>query len=916
MTGIFTTMNLSAQNDSIAVASEDIALDLGRNVEYSLKNSTGAISIASSEKLSHKSAINVSNQFYGMLPGLQALQRPGTAWEENAKLFVRGIGSLNKKEPLIIVDGFERSIKELTAEEIESVTILKDAVSTSIYGMRGANGVILVKTKRGTMDKPEIGFSYTFNMATPNRLPEFVNGYEYASALNEALVNDGLPRRYSDNELNAFRDQTHPGFYPNVDWVDEALRNMTFGDDVNFTAKGGGSNVRYYTMLNFKDNRGLLQPTSDNEGYSTQHKYSKLNIRTNLDITFSENTEVKLNFMGVFDESNRPGTSTSDLFNAIYQVPAGAFPIKTDRGVWGGTEKYSNNPIALISGRGYSRSQYRSLYADMHLKQRLDFILSGLSTGFKVGIDNSATYQDNNTKKFGYEEASLDETGNPIYKTLEKEGNLGFSKSVNNAVTHFNFEAYANYNKVWGKHALNTTLTYAMDKTSVKGRNKSRAFIDIMGQANYSYDNKYLVDFTLGSSASSALDPDDRWGIFPSAGLGWIISNEDFMQNADWLNFLKVRASYGVVGMADYDLDIFKDIYGGGNSYFFGANIKSNSGKKLSQLGIVGLTYEKSHKANVGIDFQAFNKLTVGIDAFYDHRTDILVESTGSVSSALGINPSKENAGIVDNKGIEVMAGWNDKINDFSYHIGGNFSFVRNEIKEMNEEQKTEDYLYATGGPLDAIFGYEVEGIYQSQEQIDQREVKQFIGPVKPGDFMYKDQNGDNRIDSYDRVRLGYNSTCPEIYYSFDLGAEYKGVGIYAMFQGAGNYSKILNTRSIYRPITNNNTISEHYYANRWHEGNKNGTFPRLTYTGSDNNYATNSFWVADASFLKLRTLELYYNIPTKAISKIIPMNKFKVFARAHDLFCIDNIDLQDPEAIGAVHPTMTQYSFGFNLIF
>lgn len=910
---MFCATGIMAQNDTLSTSK----LDLGRNVSYASQEVTGAISTVSADALSHKNnSINPTNNLFGLLSGVQVLQGNGAAWEDGASLYIRGMGTTNSKSPLILVDGFERSIKELASEEIESISVLKDAVATSLYGIRGANGVILVKTKRGQMTAPQINFSYEFNMATPNRLPDFVDGYTYAQALNEALSNDGLDPRYSAAELEAFRTQSNPLFYPNVDWVDETLRDATFGDNINFSARGGGKFVRYYTMLNFLDSRGLLQPTEDNDGYSTQQKYSKLNIRTNLDITVSPTTTVQLNFLGNFTEHNRPGTVTDDLFEAIYQVPAGAFPIKTERGVWGGTTNYSNNPVALVSAKGYARSQTRALFADMNLKQDLSALLPGLSAGFKVGLDNSASYWDSNTKNFGYEAASIDlATGEKTFTTLRNEGNLSFSKSVGSAVTHFNFETYANYLQQWDKHHLGATLMYSMDKTSSKGRNTSRAFMDVVGQAHYSYANRYLVDFSLSGSASSILDPDKRWGIFPALGAGWVLSEEDFMKT-DWLDFLKLRVSYGISGRADYDVNLFRDIYGGGNSYMFGATPASISGMKLTQLGITDLTYEKSHKLNVGVDFKAWDKLSLSLDAFYDHRTDILVSGSGFVSSIFGMSTPMMNDGVVDNRGIEAVIGWDDKIESFSYHLGGQFSFTRSKIINQNEEYRPYDYLKRTGGSLGQIYGYEVIGIYQSQEEIDNREVKQYLGTVRPGDLMFKDQNGDNRIDAYDQVALGYNSSCPEIYYSFDLGAEYKGLGFYALFQGAGNYSKLLDTRSVYRPIVGNNTISTYYWENRWSKDNPDGTLPRLTYSGSDNNYNNNSMWVADAYFMKLRTLELYYKFPTHLLNKTRIFGGLKVFACVHDLFCIDGIDLQDPEAIGAVHPTMTQYTFGINMSF
>ena len=409
---------VAQEQDSLFARKSKVAIEYGRGISFNLKESTTATAVASEEELSHKKSINNSNMLYGLIPGLQVLQNSGNAWDDAATLRVRGYGTSSSTTPLVLVDGFERSLDQISADEIESVTVLKDAASTALYGMKGANGVILVKTKRGRMGKPEINFSYQFNMATPQRLPEFVDGYTYAKALNEGLTNDGLSARYSAKELEAFRTQSNPDVYPSVDWWDEALRDHSYGNNVTFSARGGGEFVRYFTQLNYLNDNGILEPTSDNDGYSTQFKYSKLNIRTNLDITVSPTTTVQLNLFGNFSEHNRPGETTSNIFSALYQVPSGAFPVKTSRNVWGGTTVYSNNPIASISGRGYARSQTRNMYADMKLNQDLSALVKGLSVGFQVGLDNSASYWDNNTMNFGYEQATMNwETGETTYNT-------------------------------------------------------------------------------------------------------------------------------------------------------------------------------------------------------------------------------------------------------------------------------------------------------------------------------------------------------------------------------------------------------------------------------------------------------------------------------------------------------------------
>ena len=908
---------LAQTPDSLSSAMISNETEYGRGILYSQKESSAAVSTTNPDDLKHKTSINPSNLLYGLIPGLQVLQNAGNAWDDGATLHVRGIGTSNSSAPLVLVDGFERPLDNLSSSDIESVTVLKDAVSTALYGIKGANGVILVKTKRGTDSTPEIGFSYQFNMGTPKDLPLFVNAYTHAHALNEGLTNDGSSPRYSNAELRAFRDGTYPDFYPNVDWTNEALRKHSFGDNVSFSARGGGEYVKYYTQLNYMDDRGILKPTDWNDGYSTQFKYSRMNIRTNLDIKLSHTTKAKLNMFGNFSEQNRPGQTADAIFEALYKVPSGAFPVKTSNGVYGGTTIYGNNPVAYIAGSGYVRTQGRVLYADLGIEQDLSFLTKGLSFGIKIGLDNYTTYMDNNTKSFGYESAIMDmASGSQRYTNLRNEGTLNFGNSVETSSNHFNLEARADYRKEWkGGHKLAATLLYAMDKNTAKDQNKSRAFMDIAAQAHYVYKDRYVIDFSLSGSAASVLEPGHQWGIFPATGAAWILSEESFLKR-DWLDLLKIRASYGISGRADYDMNLYKHLYGSGGSYIFMNNPQSFAGLKETLLGVEGLTYEKSHKANAGIDFSAWRRLSISIDAFYDHRTDILTDASGTVSSILGISVPKQNNGIIDSYGTELSARWSDQIKDFTYHLGGTFSFTRNKIIRMNEQYRLYDYLKRTGNPVGQIFGYEVVGIYQNQEQIDSREVKQYLSEVRPGDLMFKDQNGDLRIDENDMVPLGYNETCPEIYYSFNLGMEYKGFGVYVLFQGATNYSKVLSVNSVYRPLVYNNTVSAHYYKNRWTPENPNARYPRLTYAGSANNYNNNSVWVADASFLKLRTLEMYYQIPTSILKKTKAIKSTRIFARAHDLFSLNGLEVMDPEAVEDGHPLMTQYTFGVNFSF
>ncbi len=912
---LFLPVQLSAQTDSVPFAKDLHPIEYGRDINLGLKESTTSTAFTTQKELSHRKETSPRNALYGLIPGLQVLQRQGTAWDTTGEMYVRGANTLNTNAPLVLIDGFERELGQISMDEIESITVLKDAVSTALYGMRGGNGVILVKTKHGVAGTPQIRFAYEFNMATPFRKPKFVDGYTYAQALNEGMRNDGLAPRYSDKELAAFKDGSMPYMYPNVNWWNESLRNFSNGHNVTFSATGGGKNVKYYTQLNYLNDNGILKPTQDNDGYSTQFKFSKLNIRTNLDIELSPTTKLQLNMFGTFSEHNRPNETVANIFSALYRVPAGAFSIKNDHNIWSGTTDISTNPVAMISGTGYARSQQRNFFADLKLSQDLGFLLKGLSVGAQLALDNSAAYWDGNARKYGYEQTYYDwETGTYSYKNLRNETALSSSHSVGASRNHFNAAAFVNYRNEWDKHFLATSLQYRMDKLTAKGQNTSYSFIDLVGQVHYSYNQRYLLDLSLSGSASSILMPGKRWGIFPAVGAGWVVSEENFARQP-WLDLFKLRASYGISGRADYDNDLYIDMYGNGGTYLFGKTPLATKGLRISQLGIMDLTYEKSHKFNAGFDMRAFKKLSMTFDVFYDHRTDILVGANGKVSSLFGMPVSKENTGVVDNHGVETDIHWSDFARDFKYSIGGTFAYTRNKIVQQNEEFRPYDYLKRTGGRIGQFFGYVVEGIYQNQNEIDSRNVKQTLSAVQPGDLRYQDLNNDGIIDSYDQRALGY-SAIPEVYYSFDLNLEYRGLGVFALFQGVGNVSVIANTPSVYYPLFGNRTVSTEYYSNRWTPENPQAKYPRLSSTGSVNNYINNSLSVRDAAFLKLRTLEVYYKFNKSQLRALKYVNSAKVYVRAYDLLSFDNIKIMDPENMGAGHPSMTRYAIGFDLKF
>ena len=366
---------------------------LGFGINQTIGESTASISSVGSEQLMKSSALSLSNSLFGNVLGLRALQNGGTVWENYPVFSMRGLKSLSSNGVLVLVDGFERSIGTLTREEVESVSILKDAAAVALYGYRGINGVISVKTKRGKYNTMEIDVNYDHAFTSPVRLPEFANSYTYANALNEALTNDGKSPKYNTYELHEFQSGTAPSFYPNVDWVNETLKDKGASNIYNVSIRGGGMRMRYYTMLNLEDNSGFLKNTEMNEGYSTQLKYSKANIRTNLDIDLSPTTKAEVNLLGIIAEHNRPGRIQGTLMDNLYTLPSAAYPIKTYDGIWGGSETWTTtNPVAGVQNTGYAKSHARSLFADLKLTQKLDFITKGLSGAIRFGYDNYAEF--------------------------------------------------------------------------------------------------------------------------------------------------------------------------------------------------------------------------------------------------------------------------------------------------------------------------------------------------------------------------------------------------------------------------------------------------------------------------------------------------------------------------------------------
>ena len=902
-------------------------VNYGFGLQQTNAESTGAVSTVYAENIDKSSAFSIGNSLYGNVLGLTTMQSTGVVWEQMPSMYIRGLKTLNGNNGiLLVVDGLERdnnwqALKYITPEEVESVSVLRDAAALALYGYRGVNGVVNIVTKRGKYDTREINFSYDHAFNYMTRKPELADAYTYASALNEALTNDGKQVRYSQNELNAFKNGTSPYLYPNVNWWEEVFRDRGASDIATLSFRGGSTKMRYYTMMNLQNNRGFIKNFDTNADYSTQEKYSKANFRTNLDIDLSPKTKMQANIMGILNEFSRPGMGSDNLISKLYQLPSAAFPIRTESGLWGGNTTWGENwnPVALTEGRAYSKGYTRGLYADMSLRQDLSSLTKGLGASVRIGYDNLASYWENHTKGYKYGMASVAswENGLPIAGeeiTGGKDTEMSGDSKLDWQYRAFNFQMNVDWQRQFGVHSLYSMLLYTYKYDNAKGINNTFYRQNAGWYTHYGFKNRYFADFTLMASASNLLAPDHRWNVSPTVGLAWLISNEKFMQSQNVVDFLKLRASFGMLNTDNIPGNgYWNETVGGGNGYPINNNFGGDGGWHEGRLASVNGTTEKAYKYNAGVDATLFKGLTLTVDGFYERRSDIWVSSDGQNSAVLGASGSYVNAGIVDSWGTEIGANYYKKMGNVELNLGGTFTYNRSKIIEMLEEPAAYDYTRSTGNPVGQIFGLQAIGYFVDQADIDNSLPQQF-GPVKAGDIKYKDMNGDKVINSDDRVAMGYNSTCPEIYYSFSLGLEWKGLGFSAQFQGVGNYTAILSG-TYYHPLVDNTTISNYVYRNRWTPETPNARFPRLTTETVDNNLQTSSLWLADRSFLKLRNCEVYYKLPSSWLNRFWVKNA-KVYVRGVDLLCFDSIDQLDPEAMNNSYPATRSIHVGLSVGF
>lgn len=872
---------------------------------------------------------SLSNALSGKVSGLTTFLRSGEPGKDAATLLVRGKGTYNNNNVLVYVDGFPSSFEHLLSAEIETISILKDATALSQFGIEGANGVIWITTNKGVEGPLKINFQSRYMLQQPTKRMSFLNSYDYARLYNEAISNDkgAWSPVYSESELLKYKNGLDPILYPNVNWYDEVVKDNASYYDASLSFKGGNSNVKYAVVLGYQSTEMLYNNEYiAREDMKNIGQFTKYNFRANTDIKINKIFSASANLGGMIGSYVRPAFSATTLWNNIISYPSNIYAIKNPDGNWGGNSVYMDNPVASISAKGNNTSHERFIQANVKLCQDLSFLIKGLTLTEAVSFSDYFNGYYNKTKDYVRSQAVVNEQDEISYISYGQNTDYTVSDGVSDVWERINYYLSADYNVKTSNGQLSARVAFNQNSFVVDGRNAPYFKQGVFGYLKYNMQQKYLAELSVSYSGSENFMQGHRFGFFPTFSAGWIISNENFMNDQNWIDLLKVRASGGVVGNDNIGSRFLYQSYYAGNSanpYILGSSGQASQNTLAeSVVGNPLITWEKSHKYNLGIDFFAFGKLNAVLDLFYDKRTDIISQKIASIPAVFGNILPYENVGIVSNRGIEFELGYIGNAGKFEYGLKTIFSYSKNIIEYQEEPVRSEEYLYRTGNPVGQPFGFEYSGFYELEDFDENGNLILRLptpsNPVQPGDLKYVDQNNDGLINEDDMKAIGF-SDLPQITYSLSADLKYKGFDLNLFFQGSANRSVYLNGVNAWAFVNNSNAPEMAkgrwaYYPEQGIDTRAVATYPRLSTENNGNNYMLSTFWLKNGSYLRLKNAELGYNLPTN-LDKILSVDNVRFFVGGTNLITFDSIRDYDPEIIRG-YPLTRNYYVGINVSF
>ncbi|MFV0418481.1 MAG: SusC/RagA family TonB-linked outer membrane protein [Dysgonomonas sp.] len=916
---------------------------------------TGAITTVDVQTL--KTPVSsITNALAGNVAGVLAMQRSGQPGQNTSEFWIRGISTFGgSSSAMVLVDGFERSMDELNIEDIESFSVLKDASATAIYGSRGANGVILINTKKGEAGKVKIDAKAEYTWTTRTKTPEFVDGMTYAAMANEARTTRNQKAVYSAQELMMINEQLDPDIYPNVDWMDLLLKDgaPTYRASVN--VNGGGSTARYYLSGSYLNEGGMYHVDKTMKEYDTNANYQRYNYRLNIDMDITPTTLIQVGIGGALEKANRPGAvNPNDIWISLFKYNPISIPVMYSNGYVGvlsnpetGSWEANYNPWVASTQTGYTEVWENTINSNITLNQKLNFITEGLKFIGRFGYDtyNYNYIQRRKSPEMWRAERSRDSNGNIVFNRLAAERLMSQNSSASGNRKEF-MEGELQYNRTFNDtHNVGGVLKYTQDhyiNTSSIGSDImegiARRHQGLAGNVSYGYKNRYFVNFNFGYNGSENFAKGHQFGFFPAYSAAWNIAEERFIKdNIDWLGMFKIRYSYGKVG-TDNSSSRFPYLANFGNyTRSTGAGDQEpsyNWGDMNSYFGYSGLTYTKISSNNVtwevakkhdlGLDLYFLgDKLGLTVDYFNEKREGIYMDRY-YLSDMVGIQggTAAANVGSVKTEGFDGNFKFDQKIDKVGFQIRGNFTYSKNEITEADEMVNRYPYLRRTGYRVDQAKGLISLGLFKDYDDIRNSPRQDFgdARDVMPGDIKYKDVNGDGIINNNDVVPIGA-TTRPNLIYGLGVSANWNGFDFNLHFQGSGKSSFFVDGFTIY-PFSQGevgNILKDMANANRWILGvneDPNAEYPRLSYGGNANNYRPSTYWLRDGSYLRLKTLELGYTLP-KAFTTKLFLDRVRVHCIGQNILTFSKFKLWDPEmgsSNGQSYPLGKTITFGLTV--
>lgn len=905
------------------------------------KNYAGVAYVLTGNTIEKTAFNNTKNSLAGYIPGLYVSQDGGEPGAEWSSLLIRGkrTTSNGSNAPHILVDGFERDMNYMDPNEIESITVLKDAAATAMYGLKGASGVIEVKTKRGHEGKTRITFDSQFTQKSALNIHKPLGAVDYMNYYNQARVNDGYPDNfYSQDLISSYNNSPDPYQYPSVDWMSEFFDRNSFKQRYSLSIDGGSKIAKYFVHFSYVGDEGNLKPDPSLNKYSTQNRWDKYSIRTNIDVRITEKLLLQAGVSSMFGFVNNPGSSNGTaMYRSLLNYTPVAHPVLNENGSIAGTQFFTDNPFKILNKSGYSETFTRYVTATTRLQYDLSAVTKGLSLFGAFAYDNNYSFTSQRLKQTATYELLVDK--NTLIPILDNEGNKTYKQWGNNTpltlsgssgayYRRMNFEFGFNYDKVVGKHTL-ASRVFGFNYDFQNDNILAHATAGVSGGVNYSYDSKYLIDLSGSWSGTEQFPQGNRMFLYPAVGLGWVVTNEPFLNDNNALSYLKLRGSYGLTGsdrMSNGGTDLYYyyvvSLVRGGNAFFGEGNPASITSSNFTTGYVEGtianpvLRPESTEKLNIGFDVAVLNnRLSANFDYFSEYTRNILAFSK-SMPGMMGVPNNKmmlDNIGEVSNFGFELQLGWTDKIGKLGYFIQANATFAKNKVEYLDEEPGLAEPQ--TGYALDGYWGFKTDGFFQNDNEITSWADQSSVGRTIKGDLKFVNQNPDvdNVINEYDRVYLGTISM-PDWFYGVNLGVKYEGWEFSCLFQGVEGLNKVYRD-GINRPFSNSGNMFDFHVDNFWAETNSaNPAYPRLTVDGSSSTKAKADFWIKDASYLRLKNIELSYLMPTDWIAK---NSDVRIYFSGTNLVCWDQLNgITDPDisSDGQAYPVNRMFSLGLRL--